>query len=202
MGDRLNLLHYQQQQLHQQQLHQQQQQQECHHAHYNQQQQLMTTAYQEQPISLNSNTSMKRGRSGSEESTAATSAASLTYSTTSTQSRSLSISLRLSPPPPPQEYHQQQQQFGSATPKKARSATYEVPRSVKPSILTAMGTLAGGNNFNNNSASQGSLSSNTSVPMRRRLSGGHIDQFIGVHDSTMDGMDIDTNANRHRSMSF
>jgi hypothetical protein len=62
-----------------------------------------------------------------------------------------------------------------------------------------MGTLAGGNN--SNISSQGSLSSNTSVPMRRRLSGGHLDQYIGVHDSNMDGMDVDTN-NRHRSMSF
>ena len=75
---------------------------------------------------------------------------------------------------------------------------------MKPSILTAMGTLAGGgNNFNiNNNASQGSSSSNTHVPMRRRLSGGILDQFIGVDNNTMDGMDIDTNANRHRSMSF
>ena len=146
---------------------------------------------------------MKRGRCGSEESTAASSA------TTSIQSRSHSLSISLplvSPPLPPQEYHQHQQQFGSASPKKARSANYEVPRSVKPSILTAMGTLAGGgnnfNNNNNNNASQGSSSSNTHVPMRRRLSGGILDQFIGVDNNTMDGMDIDTNANRHRSMSF
>jgi len=81
----------------------------------------------------------------------------------------------------------------SATPKKARSNNYEVPRSVKPSVLTAMGTLAGGNSTNN--GVQGSLYS--SVPMRRRLSGGHIDKYIGEHDNNMD-----TDTNRPRSMSF
>ena len=46
-----------------------------------------------------------------------------------------------------------------------------------------------------------SNNNNTFVPMRRRLSGGKVDQYIGRdQDNNMDGMDID--ANRPRSMSF
>ena len=73
----------------------------------------------------------------------------------------------------------------SITPKKARSNNYQVPRSVKPSLLTALGTLAGGS------------SETASVPTRRRLSGGHLDKFIGDHDKS-----FETDPNRPRSMSF
>ena len=81
----------------------------------------------------------------------------------------------------------------SVTPKKARSNNYHAPRFIKPSILTAMGTLAGGSI--NKTGIQGSFAS--SVPLRRRLSGGHLDQFVGGHDKT-----VDTDPNRARSMSF
>ena len=82
----------------------------------------------------------------------------------------------------------------SGTPKKARSKNYQVPHSIKPSLLTAMGTLAGGTS--NRNGSQGSAGA--SVPMRRRLSGGHLDQY------TMGGLDksFDTDSDRPRRMSF
>ena len=81
----------------------------------------------------------------------------------------------------------------SITPKKARSNNYQVPHSVKPSLLTALGTLAGGNS--DKIGSHGSIP--TSVPTRRRLSGGHLDQFLGEHDKS-----FETDHNRPRSMSF
>jgi hypothetical protein len=42
-----------------------------------------------------------------------------------------------------------------------------------------------------------SASANT-VPLRRRLSGGHLEEYIGHHDI----MDTDASDNRPRSMSF
>jgi hypothetical protein len=76
----------------------------------------------------------------------------------------------------------------SSTPKKSRPNSYEAPRVIKASILTAMGSLVGG--------VQGD--SNSSVPMRRRLSGGALEDYIGGHDN----MEMDTADSRPRSMSF
>jgi hypothetical protein len=76
----------------------------------------------------------------------------------------------------------------SAAPKKSRPNSYVAPRVVKPSILTAMGSLVGGVQGNSFSI----------VPMRRRLSGGALEDFIGGHDN----MDMDTADSRPRSMSF
>jgi len=187
MGDRLNILHYQQQQ--QQQQHQQKrQQQEYLHSHYQQRQISSVPVTRHEPILSNLNSSMKRGRACSEESSAAASFASSSCDRAAQQGMvDYESSQSISSP----------QASFSATPKKARSTNYEVPRSVKPSILTAMGTLAGGDSV---TGIQDYLSSNSSVPMRRRLSGGHIDQYIGEHNNNTDGMDIDTN--RPRSMSF
>jgi hypothetical protein len=79
----------------------------------------------------------------------------------------------------------------SAIPKKVRANTYYAPRAVKPSILTAMGSLVGG--------SQGDSNSSVSVPVRRRLSGGHLEEYLGGHDN----METDNTADsRPRSMSF
>jgi hypothetical protein len=75
--------------------------------------------------------------------------------------------------------------------KKARSCTYEAPKVVKPSILTALGTLAA-------NGAPGSISGGT-VPVRRRLSGGHLEEFLGTHDHNME---MDTSDFRPRSMSF
>lgn len=81
----------------------------------------------------------------------------------------------------------------SVTPqKKARSSTYEAPRVVKPSILTAMGTLAA-------NGAPGPISGG-SVPVRRRLSGGNLEEFLGTHHDH--NMDMDTSDSRPRSMSF
>ena len=178
---------------------------------------------------------MKRGRSRSEEeppsssSSASLSAAAVFFATSSTgsgvaqqerridnrniSSRSL-LSSSLSSLP--SESQSQTLLSATGTPKKARSTNYEVPRSVKPSILTAMGTLSDNISSNIGGVTSGvgiqgyltpSLTSNNSnnnntfVPMRRRLSGGKVDQYIGRdQDNNMDGMDID--ANRPRSMSF
>jgi hypothetical protein len=74
-------------------------------------------------------------------------------------------------------------------PKKVRTTTYKAPRAVKPSILTAMGSLVGGSHGN----------SNSSVPVRRRLSGGHLDQYLGGHDNMETDNATDS---RPRSMSF
>ena len=80
----------------------------------------------------------------------------------------------------------------SSTPqKKARSSTYEAPRAVKTSILTAMGTLA-------SSGAPGTIPGG-SVPLRRRLSGGHLEEFMGTQDLNME---MDTSESRPRSMSF
>eukprot|EP00980_Cylindrotheca_fusiformis_P025348 scaffold13478_cov132-Cylindrotheca_fusiformis.AAC.41 len=79
------------------------------------------------------------------------------------------------------------------TSKRSRSNKYKAPREIKPSILSATGSLVGGvgpNMF-------------TRVPLRRQLSGSAIDAFLGVADS----MDTDNPSDpagidRPRSMSF
>jgi hypothetical protein len=131
--------------------------------------------------SSNIPTSMKRGRVYSEESSV--SLPSLTCDTSTQRVMQMMTSCGGSSSQVPI----------SGTPKKARSNNYRVPHSIKPSLLTAMGTLAGG--MSNRNGLQGSVVA--SVPMRRRLSGGHLDQYIGGHDTT-----FDTDSNRPRSMSF
>jgi hypothetical protein len=78
----------------------------------------------------------------------------------------------------------------SSTPKKSRSNTYRAAREVKPSILTAMGSLAG--------VSQAGSRLGLSVPLRRQLSGGNLEEYLGAHDN----MDMDVTDSRPRSMSF
>jgi hypothetical protein len=78
----------------------------------------------------------------------------------------------------------------SSTPKKFRSNTYRAAREVKPSILTAMGSLAG--------ASQAGSRLGLSVPLRRQLSGGNLEEYLAGHDN----MDMDVTDSRPRSMSF
>jgi hypothetical protein len=105
-------------------------------------------------------------------------------------------------------------QRSSITPKKARPSNYQPPRTVKPSLLSAMGTLAASPISSTPTALTAAVSSpfpfgfinnnnhnNTHVPMRRRLSGGHLEEFLGNHNDTMDGMDT-SGDNRPRSMSF
>jgi hypothetical protein len=85
--------------------------------------------------------------------------------------------------------------------KRSRSNNYEAPRTVRPSILTAMGSLAGGSNPQTTDArgSFGRGPNSASVPLRRQLSIGALDPFIGGHDN----METETNdASRPRSMSF
>jgi len=86
--------------------------------------------------------------------------------------------------------------------KRSRSNRYEAPRTVRPSILTAIGSLVGGSHGHGgplgNPAGHGS--NLVTVPLRRQLSGGALDQFIGGHD-TMD-METSDNNSRPRSMSF
>ena len=87
------------------------------------------------------------------------------------------------PPPPPSSAD------SSVSSKRSRTSNYQAPREVRPSILSAMGSLVGG-------VQSGS---STSVPQRRRLSGGYLDEFLGGHDN----MDMDHAADsRPRSMSF
>lgn len=77
--------------------------------------------------------------------------------------------------------------------KRSRSNGYEAPTTIRPSVLTAMGSLVGGTQ----ERSQGNA--NTFVPLRRQLSGGALDKYIGSHDS----METDANeSSRPRSMSF
>jgi hypothetical protein len=78
----------------------------------------------------------------------------------------------------------------SSTPKKSRPNTYRAAREVRPSILTAMGSLAG--------ASQAGSRLGLSVPLRRQLSGGNLEEYLGGHDK----MDTDMTDSRPRSMSF
>lgn len=88
-------------------------------------------------------------------------------------------------------YYEESPVISALPQKKARSRTYEAPRVVKPSLLTAMGTLAASGASN--------VIGGSSVPVRRRLSGGHLEEFIGTFDQSMD---TDTSDSRPRSMSF
>jgi len=54
--------------------------------------------------------------------------------------------------------------------KKSRSNRYEAPKVIKPSILTAMGSLVGGGGLRD-------------VPLRRQLSSSAIDSFLSGHDN-------------------
>ena len=96
----------------------------------------------------------------------------------------------------------------SITPKRARPSNYQAPRAVKPSLLSAMGTLASPTATTTNGTTtlfsrmppaMASSASTTTVPMRRRLSGGHLEEYLGNHDN----MDMDGGSDgRPRSMSF
>ena len=97
----------------------------------------------------------------------------------------------------------------SITPKRARPSNYQAPRAVKSSLLSAMGTLASPTTgmkgtttvffLGAPSASTSLASTTTTVPMRRRLSGGHLEEYWGNHDN----MDMEASSDsRPRSMSF
>lgn len=77
----------------------------------------------------------------------------------------------------------------SPTSKKSRSNQYEAPKVIKPSILTAMGSLVGGGGIRD-------------VPLRRQLSGGAIDAFLGGHDNMLTDQASDRNESMPRRMSF
>ncbi len=131
--------------------------------------------------SSNFSSSMKRGRVSSEESSG--SIPSLTIDTATRPAIQRTNYGESSPQVPI-----------CTTPKKPRCNNYRAPQSVKPSLLTAMGTLAAGGATSKNGI-HGSLAS--SVPIRRRLSGGHLEQYVGVQEKT-----FDNDPNRPRSMSF
>jgi hypothetical protein len=79
------------------------------------------------------------------------------------------------------------------TSKRSRCNNYEAPREVKPSILTAMGSLVG----------EEDSKLGIRVPLRRRLSGSAIDAFLGGSDNMeMDQPSESTATSRPRSMSF
>jgi len=77
------------------------------------------------------------------------------------------------------------------SPKKTRNNAYIAPRTVPNSFISSMGTLV---------APAAVPGSNLRVHMRRELSGGKIESFLGDHDA----MDVDTTSEttRPRSMSF
>lgn len=77
----------------------------------------------------------------------------------------------------------------SPTFKKSRSNQYAAPKVVKPSILTAMGSLVGGGGLRD-------------VPLRRQLSVGAIDGFLGGRDSMQTDEPSDQNESMPRRMSF
>jgi hypothetical protein len=99
----------------------------------------------------------------------------------------------------------------SVTPKKARPSNYRPPRFVRSNLLTAMGTLASPNRGTTTTTSPlnhhyTNTPAPTHVPMRRQLSGGHLEEFLGNHTnsdtSPTNGMDTFADCNRPRSMSF
>lgn len=77
----------------------------------------------------------------------------------------------------------------SPTFKKSRSNQYAASKVVKPSILTAMGSLVGGGGIRD-------------VPLRRQLSVGAIDGFLGGRDSMQTDEPSDQNESMPRRMSF
>ena len=78
------------------------------------------------------------------------------------------------------------------SPKKLRPNNYVAPTTVPKTFTSAVGSLikAGAN--------LGTQKSNTRVQLRRQLSGGQLDAFLGQDD----GMDVDNPDTRPRSMSF
>jgi len=173
------------------------------------------------PFALSFSTSQKRGRGGSETSTSSLSSTYQQHVQSGTAPHNNPQHYEQPQQPPVvQVVHYQQdddQTYFSATPKKARANNYQAPRSVKPSVLSAMGTLVGGSSITASSCSGGgyhaSAASATAphnpqyphgvavfptVPVRRRLSGGHLEEFLGGHDY-MDSMGDNS---RPRSMSF
>jgi hypothetical protein len=82
--------------------------------------------------------------------------------------------------------------------KKSRVNTYIAPRAAaKPSLIATLGSLVGGPTGATGAASSKSHP-NLRVHLRKQLSGGQLDPFLGDHDS----MDVETAENRPRSMSF
>lgn len=84
--------------------------------------------------------------------------------------------------------------------KRSKPNNYEAPRTIRPSVLTAMGSLAVGGSITQSIGLAGTHGPPSAfVHHRRQLSGGAIEQFIGGHDI----MDTDTHDHsRPRSMSF
>lgn len=83
--------------------------------------------------------------------------------------------------------------------KRSKPNNYEAPRAVRPSVLTATGSLVGGTTGHPFWLAGSNGPHSSVVHHRRQLSGGAIEQFIGGHDN----MDADTNDHsRPRSMSF
>ena len=89
--------------------------------------------------------------------------------------------------------------------KRSRNATYQAPREVKPSLLTAMGSLVASTSSSSSAASSATSFPGGSVGLRRQLSGGHLDPYLGINNNSMD-MEPQTNSessfSRPRSMSF
>jgi hypothetical protein len=73
--------------------------------------------------------------------------------------------------------------------KRSRSNNYGAPKVIRPSILTATGSLVGGG---------GRQDSNVTVKLRRQLSSGDIEAFVGGHEK----MDMDSSDAKPRRMSF
>ena len=78
------------------------------------------------------------------------------------------------------------------SPKKSRPNNYIAPRVVPTTFTSTMGSLV------KNGANTGMQKSNTRVQLRRQLSGGKLDAYLGSDDS----MDVDNSDSRPRSMSF
>lgn len=81
---------------------------------------------------------------------------------------------------------------GEGRAKRTRPNNYIAPRVVPTTFTSAMGSLV------KNGASTGSEKSNSRVQLRRQLSGGNLDAYLGSDD----GMEVDIPEQRPRSMSF
>ena len=89
--------------------------------------------------------------------------------------------------------------------KRSRNATYQAPREVKPSLLTAMGSLVASTSSSSSAASSATSFPGGSVGLRRQLSGGHLDSYLGINSSSMDMEppgNSESSFSRPRSMSF
>jgi len=101
--------------------------------------------------------------------------------------RNQTWSMPSAPPPPaagqsptrPQQFPAPQQppvvDYQDSGGKRSRPNTYRAPREVKASVTSVMGSLAGGS----------TTQSNTSVRIRRNLSGSRLDQFLSGGSSTL-----------------